>query len=350
MTPTQPEGTWVRAVGELLHKARLSRGLTLRRLAEAVGSSASYISRVERGLEKPSPRFLRDCARALEMPDLLHIAEGLGAPLHQPEPEPPWDATAVTDADQYFVSPIDLAARYHIPVPPPEGVPQGVRQHHRLPPALARLLTQMAEQADSARTLASLYNRSLASYVPDANARDALARLVREVARLKFAEGATRGIQTTLTELRSAATYALYWALVPFLPPPHALWLHRLHGILAHAGYRRDLMSALLQVARLLASVRPGDIPAVLPAIRSAIREATGTEVTPAPTEAPTGRVPFYPRPEFPREAGPAADGAPAVPGLEDILSPDEIPNPRAPSPSPQPPPPDQRSEEPAPS
>lgn len=43
---------------------RKARGLTLRELAESAGTSAGYLSRVERGEREPTDRWLESIIRA----------------------------------------------------------------------------------------------------------------------------------------------------------------------------------------------------------------------------------------------------------------------------------------------
>ena len=62
-------------LGDRLRKARVSRGLSLRALAERLGVSPSLISQVERGRAKPSVNTLYAMARELEvsLDELLFI-------------------------------------------------------------------------------------------------------------------------------------------------------------------------------------------------------------------------------------------------------------------------------------
>ncbi len=62
-----PSADAVQRLGAQVRELRKARGLTLARLAEASGKSISYLSKVERGLAKPSITALQDIAEALEV-------------------------------------------------------------------------------------------------------------------------------------------------------------------------------------------------------------------------------------------------------------------------------------------
>ncbi len=54
-------------LGGQIRQLRKARGLTLAKLAEASGKSVSFLSKVERGLAKPSITALQDIAEALDV-------------------------------------------------------------------------------------------------------------------------------------------------------------------------------------------------------------------------------------------------------------------------------------------
>lgn len=58
----------MRQLGEELRALRKAQGLTLQTLAEASGKSVSFLSKIERGLARPSITALQDIAEALKMP------------------------------------------------------------------------------------------------------------------------------------------------------------------------------------------------------------------------------------------------------------------------------------------
>ena len=57
-----------RHLGEELRALRKAHGLTLQALAEAAGKSVSFLSKIERGLARPSITALQDIAEALGVP------------------------------------------------------------------------------------------------------------------------------------------------------------------------------------------------------------------------------------------------------------------------------------------
>ncbi len=58
----------VQQLGEELRGLRKAHGLTLQDLADASGKSVSFISKIERGLARPSITALQDIAEALNVP------------------------------------------------------------------------------------------------------------------------------------------------------------------------------------------------------------------------------------------------------------------------------------------
>ena len=56
---------------------RRLRGLTITALAEAVGRSRPFVSRVENGHERPSPGYRRDVAEALGVPEELIFGQAI---------------------------------------------------------------------------------------------------------------------------------------------------------------------------------------------------------------------------------------------------------------------------------
>ena len=58
----------VQQLGEELRGLRKAHGLTLQDLADASGKSVSFISKIERGLARPSITALQDIAEALSVP------------------------------------------------------------------------------------------------------------------------------------------------------------------------------------------------------------------------------------------------------------------------------------------
>jgi len=55
-------------LGERIAEARKAKGLTQRRLAEAIGMEVMSVSRIERGVRQPSLRRLQDIAGTLDVP------------------------------------------------------------------------------------------------------------------------------------------------------------------------------------------------------------------------------------------------------------------------------------------
>jgi transcriptional regulator with XRE-family HTH domain len=68
--------TEIRRFGEKVHALRTSRGLTTRELANALGSTHSYISKVENGKVQPGIAFAYKVATYFEVSadDLLNDA------------------------------------------------------------------------------------------------------------------------------------------------------------------------------------------------------------------------------------------------------------------------------------
>lgn len=62
-------------VGELIRKARLSKGLSQVQLAERVGYKDSYIAKIETGRNRGSYQALMKIATALNMPPWLVLAK-----------------------------------------------------------------------------------------------------------------------------------------------------------------------------------------------------------------------------------------------------------------------------------
>ena len=70
-----------RRLGELVHHARQTKGLTAQGLAEASGTSRSFIMKLERGeYVQVSPAYLQALAEALDLP-LADLYSAAGYPL-----------------------------------------------------------------------------------------------------------------------------------------------------------------------------------------------------------------------------------------------------------------------------
>ncbi len=68
-TNSQPESPDpIGQLGDELRSLRKAHGLTLKDLAEASGKSISFISKIERGLARPSITALQDIAEAMNVP------------------------------------------------------------------------------------------------------------------------------------------------------------------------------------------------------------------------------------------------------------------------------------------
>jgi len=89
-----PRGWCVReALVRLIAAGARQRGLSLRALARQAGVSHSSISRLLRGLVRPTPGLLRALAPALGLsPDTLLAAAGIGGPAGGPRPADPGPA------------------------------------------------------------------------------------------------------------------------------------------------------------------------------------------------------------------------------------------------------------------
>ncbi|MCX4029754.1 helix-turn-helix transcriptional regulator [Endozoicomonas sp. SM1973] len=67
--------TYCKGMAAHLRKIRKQRGMTQEALAEAANISPEYVSRIERGINKPSLKTLYDLSMALEFKFIL-IDEG----------------------------------------------------------------------------------------------------------------------------------------------------------------------------------------------------------------------------------------------------------------------------------
>lgn len=63
-----------------LRSLRTERGLTLREVAERVGTSESYVSMIERGVRKPSPEMATLIGKALGLTEEHALALGGACP------------------------------------------------------------------------------------------------------------------------------------------------------------------------------------------------------------------------------------------------------------------------------
>jgi transcriptional regulator with XRE-family HTH domain len=72
------------AAGHRFRAAREIRGLSQRALGEETGFDQAYISRVERGLERPSVDFLVRVGRALGLRELVAQVEKFWKPSPKP--------------------------------------------------------------------------------------------------------------------------------------------------------------------------------------------------------------------------------------------------------------------------
>ena len=67
--------TYCKGMAAHLKKIRKQRGMTQEALAEAANISPEYVSRIERGINKPSLKTLYDLSKALEFKFIFAIEE-----------------------------------------------------------------------------------------------------------------------------------------------------------------------------------------------------------------------------------------------------------------------------------
>ena len=159
---------------ELLTLARESRGMTRAELAEAVGVSAGYLSKVENGLVTPSPRYITAMAGSLRyLPSLLtdpRRVTGIDSPClyHRKRKTLPVKALRLVEAQMHMTRlqirhlladlDIETANSMHSLDPDefgsPEKVAQALRRAWGIGPGPIRNLMQVIEDAGGVVVLA----------------------------------------------------------------------------------------------------------------------------------------------------------------------------------------------------
>jgi SOS-response transcriptional repressor LexA len=94
-------------IGTLLRNLRLRRGMSQFDLASAVGINNSYLSRIENGERRPSPKVLRKFSEALSYPyEELVVTSGILTAdfVRSTPPEPPKRAEPSQDMLRQFIS------------------------------------------------------------------------------------------------------------------------------------------------------------------------------------------------------------------------------------------------------
>lgn len=105
-------GRVLSGLGPKVRRARRERGMTLERLAAAVGTSAAHLSRLESGERRPS------------LDGLLRLALGLGVPFSElfEEPEEPGPGTVVRGGEATFYEGTGFRLQPLVPEAGPEGM------------------------------------------------------------------------------------------------------------------------------------------------------------------------------------------------------------------------------------
>jgi transcriptional regulator with XRE-family HTH domain len=99
-------------LGPKVRRARRERGMTLEELADAAGTTAAHLSRLESGARQPS------------LNGLLRLASGLGVPFSElfEEPEEPGPGTVVRGAEAPFYEGPAMRFQPLVPEAGPEGL------------------------------------------------------------------------------------------------------------------------------------------------------------------------------------------------------------------------------------
>lgn len=134
------EGREFAEIGNLLRNLRLRRGMSQFDLAHAVGINNSYLSRIENGERRPSPKILRKFAEVLSYPyEELVVTSGILSadfvkstppePVKQLQPAPAHDVlqqliNTIQGRGGYGMSPVQLGPKRAIPVF--DSVPAGL--------------------------------------------------------------------------------------------------------------------------------------------------------------------------------------------------------------------------------
>lgn len=322
MSPKRKAPSLYNAVGRAVRDARTRRGLSLRALAAAIGVSPAFLSRIERGIQMPKPEFLHLCAKHLAEPELDRLASALSAASNNADVPAESDSPAAAGEhpDQEAAPAVEVARRLGIPIPwaeprcasltwPAESDWYGPIPRHsnqdtaswaerlpgtarsRMPPTLVEFIDLSAMQAEMADALVRVYRRAIDKVLPKGEPRDFLSNLMKHLAASQFAAGTRHGIETALAELKGASTYALYWALVPFMPPERAAWLHQLYFTVATAGHPAELQQAVLELAQLLAAVPAEELSSLLARLRRVICETLDQPEPPNAPQAQDGKL-----------------------------------------------------------
>lgn len=281
------------AIGTRIRQARTRKGLTVNALADMIGISPTFLSRIERGIQAPRPDILRLCAKHLDDHELEMIASALERAPRQAsatteiwwhgEPEPPGEEPDLA---------VEVARKFGIPQPWVERrsredqawVPHMWWFKSPIEPAtpkLDELVNRLSTTALTERALADTLLSVIKDELEkrgDTALRDQLIAAVKRHSASAFAAGTRHGVSATLSELKAASSYGLYWALVPFMPPERAAWLHRFHSAVAEAADPDLLQGALLELAQLLAPLPKETLSPLLERLREVAWQSKGAE------------------------------------------------------------------------
>jgi transcriptional regulator with XRE-family HTH domain len=257
----------------IVQAARRERGKTIKQVAEEAGIDPAYLSRIERGKQSPSTEVLLKLTEVLDLTELhsaLKLCDG----------GPAVDINALFEQcvrestkDLSWKALFRLAREHGIPVPwtDPDAKTSPLP---RIPPTLAQVIQECTSRSLKARARRAIYMRALLSYLKHPEAQNLLQNLIAAVCEDTQNQGMNAGIAEALKKLQEAATYALFWAVVSFLPPQKALVLHKLHTVLVDLEYRPEVVDGLLEIGRMLAELPPEKLEEIIPSLVSAVRNA----------------------------------------------------------------------------
>lgn len=262
----------LQGLGMILREARRARGKTIKAVAEEAGIDAAYLSRIERGKQSPTIEVLRQLTNALDLKELHSVLSLFSSDQRR------------IDADSLLARYVRertediswrelrrLARDHHIPIPWTDAEAKE-SPLPRIPPTLAQTLQEAASRSLKARASFAIYLRGLLQYLQDEQAQNLLQSLASALADEKYSEGMKDGVSEALRRLQEAATYALFWALVSFLPPQRALVLHKLHTFLVGLDYMPEVLDGVLEIGRVLAELPPERLEEVMPSLVTAVR------------------------------------------------------------------------------
>lgn len=154
---TTNEGKPFAEIGTLLRNLRLRRGMSQFDLADAVGINNSYLSRIENGERRPSPKILRKFADALQYSydDLVVTSGILSADFVKSTPaEKPKPADQQTEMLKQLISSLQTQSGMAM-APVPAGVKRSVPVFDTVPAGLLKEANVVEAYADMEKLVLS---------------------------------------------------------------------------------------------------------------------------------------------------------------------------------------------------